>query len=332
MKNRGKFAILAIAILALTLSACGQKMQTNADKPLKKVQFALDWTPNTNHSGLFVAKEEGYFAEEGLDVSLTQTDMNFIEMVGTGSAELGIASQEQVMQARASSGKVPIKAVAAIIQHNTSGFASPADRNITSPKEFEGKTYSGWGTELELSFIRSLMEKVGGDFGKVKIINQSATNYFASMETEADFAWIYYGWDGVSAEVQNYPLNFILLQEVDPRIDFYSPVLIAGEKVLEEDPELVRAFLRAAKKGYEKAIADPDVAVQALLANAKELDPTLLEKSQLYLNEKYIDDAKSWGEMKPEVWANFGEWMQENELLDSEIPVEDAYTNEFLPN
>jgi ABC-type nitrate/sulfonate/bicarbonate transport system substrate-binding protein len=366
MQNKHKTAlIVALLLIAVTVfvSGCGtakvtssdQTVQTDsADKSispdgdktddtldamkedgdaasLKDVVIALDWFPNTNHSGLFLARDRGYFAEEKINVSLEQSDMNFIELVATGKAELGIASQEQVLQARASQAKVPVVAVAAIVQHNTSGFASPKDRGIVSPKDFAGKTYSGWGTDLEIGFIRTLMEREGADVSQVRIISQSAANFIASMETEADFAWIYYGWDGINADYSEYPINFILLQDVDPRLDFYSPVLITSEALIEKDPELIRACLLAAKKGYEDAIDDPDAAVKSLLKAAPDLPENLLKRSQEYLNNLYIADADSWGEMDPERWENFYTWMLENNTLENEIEVKSAYSLDFLP-
>lgn len=298
---------------------------------LKEVIFALDWVPNTNHTGLFLARDLGYYEEEGLDVRIEQSDMAFIEMVASGAAHLGIASQEQVLQARASFANVPVVSVAAVLQHNTSGFASPVEREIKSPKDFEGKTYSGWGTELEMAFISYLMEKEDADPDEVNVITQSATDYIASMETEADFAWIYWGWDGVNAELKDYPIDFILLQDIDPQLDFYSPTIIASEDLIEQDPELISAFLRATKKGYEKAIDDHALAVDTLLKEAPELDRELIIKSQEYLNTQYIADASTWGEMKPERWSDFSDWLASEGILESEIDVEEAYTLDFIP-
>ncbi len=295
------------------------------------ITVALDWTPNTNHSGLFVARDLGYFAEEGIEVDLQQSDMAFLEMVGSGAAQFGIAAQEQVLQARAASGKVPVVSIAALVQHNTSGFISKKSSNITRPKDFEGKTYSGWGTELELAFIKTVMEKDGGDFSKVTVINQGATDAKAALETQADFLWMYYGWDGIRLELENYPTDFQLLQDLDPQIDFYSPTIITNEQILQDDPELAKRFLRATEKGYQKAIQDPKAAVNALIKEAPELDPALLKASQEWLNPRYVDDAPRWGEMKPETWTNFANWMRSNNLLDSDINPEDAYSNDYLP-
>ncbi|HPX93682.1 MAG TPA: ABC transporter substrate-binding protein [Bacillota bacterium] len=295
-----------------------------------QITFALDWTPNTNHSGLFLARDRGFYAREGIAIEFRESDMDFIEMVAGGSAEFGMAAQEQVLQARASDAGIPIVALAAVIQRNTSGFASPLDRGIRSPGDFEGKRYSGWGTELELAFIRTLMEKEGADFNKVTIINQSAGNFMASMELEADFAWIYYGWDGINCELEDYPINFIPLQAIEADLDFYSPVIITSEKMIREKPDLIRRFLKATAQGYLEAMEDPQAAVDSLLEAAPGLNRDLLMASQLYLNPRYIDEAPYWGIMRSETWIRFASWMKERGLLEQAADAEQAFDCSFL--
>lgn len=336
MRKSIKWLVVLIALtLAFAFVAGCDKGGKNSDTPEKvekdKIVFALDWTPNTNHSGLFLAKDKGYYEAESIDVDFQESDMNFIEMVANGTATFGIAAQEQVLQARASNAKVPVVAIAAVLQHNTSGFASPEARGIKSPKDFEGKTYSGWGTELELAIMKTLMQKEGADFSQVKVINQSASNFIASMETEADFAWIYYGWDGVNCEASEYKINFILLQDIDARLDFYSPLIITNEKTIKENPDLIKRFLRATAKGYTLAIDEPEMAVESLLKVASELDKNLVLESQKYLNRRYISDAPRWGDMKGSVWTGFAEWMSEHHLLENEINIEEAFNTSFLP-
>ena len=312
-------------------SADDQDGEDKTSDELTQITFALDWLPNTNHSGLYLARDLGFYEEEGLEVDLVMSDMNFIEMVAVGSAELGIASQEQILQARASFAEVPVVAVAAIMQHNTSGFASPVDREIKSPADFAGKTYSGWGTDLELAFISHLMDADNASIEDVDIITMSATNFIQSMEIEADFAWIYWAWDGILSEYSDYPIDFILLQDIVPDLDFYSPNIIASEALIEENPDLISAFLRATKKGYEYAIDNPEEAVDALINEAPELEREFLLESQDYINTQYIADADIWGQMTDERWQTFYDWMLENDLLESELDLEEAYTLEFIP-
>src|SRR5690606_5117042 len=127
------------------------------DKSLTKVKVVLDWTPNTNHTGLYVARDKGFFAEQGLDVEIVQPgDAGADQMVAAGAAEFGVSYQESITMARTSG--VPLVSVAAVIQHNTSGFASPVGHHITRPRDFEGKRYGGWGAPVEEAVIDSLMK------------------------------------------------------------------------------------------------------------------------------------------------------------------------------
>ena len=329
--NKKSLAVLLLAVLVLGLFPQLAACEKGGEGDLDRVVFALDWTPNTNHAGLFLARDRGYFRDQGIEIELQETDMNFMEMVAGGSAAFGMAGQEQVLQARASQAALPVVAIAAVLQENTSGFASPVDRSIFNPQDFQGKIYSGWGTELELAIIRTLMEKSGADFDKVKIINQSAGNYIASMELEADFAWIYYGWDGIICEQEAYPIHFIPLRDIEPALDFYSPVIICNETVLRENPDLVKRFLAACERGYQEAIADPQAAVDSLLKAAPGLDEDLLLASLAYLNPLFIGEADYWGAMDPAIWEDFASWMDQQGLLDSSIQVEGAYETSYLP-
>lgn len=329
---------VAAAMLLFILSGCNaitpavsNSEVSNVSKAAPvKVTLVLDWIVNTNHTGIYVAEELGYFEEEGLDVEIVQApEMNFVEMVGMNSAQFGICGQEQLTQARVT-GNVPVVAIGTILQHNTSGFAAPADRNIQSPKDFEGKKYSGWGTPLEERFIETLMKKSGGDFSKVEMRMMGATDYFASMETEADFAWIYYGWDGIGAEVRDYPLDFILLQDVDPVLDFYSPLFISNEETISDHPELVQKFMNAVSHGYQYAVENPEVACDLLLKSTPGTNRTHALRSIEYLSHYFLDKNGRFGSMEQSIWEKFSAWMFDNKLIESPLNITESYTTGFL--
>ena len=130
--------------------------------------ICLDWTPNTNHTGMYVAQKLGYDEEQGLNVSIIEpADGVTPTLIATGKGDFGVSYQEDVTYGRASEDPLPVKAIAALIQHNTSGFASAADKNITGVKDFEGKVYAGWGSPSEEAIIRAVMEEAGADFSKL---------------------------------------------------------------------------------------------------------------------------------------------------------------------
>nr|WP_272893680.1 ABC transporter substrate-binding protein [Heyndrickxia oleronia] len=323
--------IIVSSLLLLTTACSNSNDSANSKKKgLKHVTVVLDWTPNTNHTGLYVAKEKGYFKDEGLDVDIIQPgEAGADQLVAAGKAQFGISAQESITEARIQG--VPIVSIAAIIQHNTSGFASPKEKNITSPKDFENKTYGGWGAPVEKAVLDSLMKKEHADVEKTKIINMGETDFFTAVKRDIDFAWIYYGWTGVEAELRGEKINMIYLTDYSNKLDYYTPVLTTNEKMIEKDPETIKHFLAAASKGYTYAIDHPDDAADLLIKAVPDLDPKLVKASQKWLSPKYQDDAARWGEQKQEIWENYASWMYDNHLLDKKLDSKKAFTNQYLP-
>ncbi len=323
--------ILAGALMLTTLSGCSKKEEKSANKG-EKVTVVLDWTPNTNHTGLYTALENGYYKDQGLDVEIVQPpEGGAASLVASGKADFGISYQEEVTYAKTSDDPLPIKAIAAVIQHNSSGFASPKDKNIKTPKDFEGKIYGGWGSESETAAIKAVMEKTGADFDKVTIADIGQDDFFTATTNSVDFAWIYEGWDVVQAKLKGFDLNFIPMNQFDKRLDYYTPVIISNETLLSDNPELAKKFMKATTEGYQFAIDNPEEAAKILVKHAPEIDEELAIESQKFLASKYKDDAPRWGEMKDEVWNNYTAFLKEYGLINKDLKPEDAYTNEFLP-
>ncbi len=336
-------ALLIISLMALAFTGCAPKKEatTEPEAPVaeapeteasQKITVILDWTPNTNHTGLYVAQDLGYYTEEGLEVEIIQpSEGGAADLVAAGQGQFGISYQEEITYARTAEVPLPIKAVATIIQHNTSGFASPKEAGIVSPKDFEGKQYGGWGSPMEIATLKALMASEGADFDKLEMVDVGALDFFAATQTDIDFTWIFYGWDGIAAEQKDYPINFIKLQDFDPALDYYTPVIMTSDQIIADDPALVEKFLRATEKGYLHAIESPESAVESLLKAAPEIDATLAVNSQKYLADQYVADAAQWGIMKESVWVDYAAWMHERDLLEKALNTEEAYTNEFLP-
>lgn len=336
MDKKRIFKILtSSALIGMLLMGCSAGTQTSEkkdSKSLTKVKVILDWTPNTNHTGLYVAKDKGYYKDEGLDVQIVQPSDGAVgNLIAAGKGDFGVSYQEDVTYARTSDNPLPIKAIAAIVQHNTSGFASPASKNIKSVKDFEGKTYGGWGSPSEKAVIQSVMQSQGADFNKLKIVDIGTQDFFAATKKDIDFAWIYEGWTGVEAKVKNIPLNFIELRKLNPDLDYYTPVLIANESTLKNKPDLVKKFMKATSKGYQYSMDNPKDAADILVKNAPEIDKKLALASQEYMKTKYKDDAPRWGEMKASVWNNYTKFLMSKKLIKKNMKAEDAFTNDFLP-
>lgn len=340
-RTKKKFLLLCLAIFVIagcsnsTTEPAKEPSNDTANataetKPLTKVKIVLDYTPNTNHTGLYVARDKGFFKEQGLDVEIVKPGEGGAEqMVAAGNAEFAVSYQENITLGRIQG--VPMVSLAAVIQHNTSGFASPIEKNIKTPKDFEGKTYGGWGSPNEEAMIQSLMESDNADPKKVSITSIGTGDYFTSTKNGIDFAWIFYAWTGIEAELRNEPLNMIYLNKYSDKLDYYTPVLATSEKMISEQPDTVRAFIAGAAKGYEFAIKNPEEAADVLIKAEPDLNADLVKASQKWLSPRYQDDAPRWGEQKREVWVNYAVWMRDHKLLEKDLDADKAFTNDFLP-
>ena len=298
-------------------------------RKLQKVTVLLDWFPNTNHTGIYVAKEKGYFASNGLDVSILQpAESGNNQVIATGKADFGVSYQEDVTLARAAG--IPIVSLAAVIQHNSSAFASLKESNITTVKDFEGKRYGGWGSPIEEAVIKSVMTEAGADYSKVKNITIGETDFFKTIGRDSDFQWIFYYWDGIEARLNGIKLNMIMLRDLNPALDYYTPVIVTNENNIKNKKDLVIRFMKAVKQGYEFSIKNPHDAATYLIRSVPELNQELVRESQLNLSSQYQSDAKSWGLQKESVWKNYAQWLVDHKLMKKMIDIKGAFTNEFI--
>lgn len=329
-------SLILATIMIFALTACTDDNNitnedlASANEELVDLTVVLDWTPNINHSGLYVAVSEGYFAEEGLTVKIIQPGDNYgLQLVAAGQAEFGISYQEEVTFARANQ-NIPVVSVAAIIQHNTSCFASPLANNIQTVADFSGKKYGGWGGEVEEALLTYLGESEGFS-DPVEIINTGSVDFFAATESSVDFSWIYYGVTGIEAELRDVELNTIYLKDIAPAFDYYTPVLVAEESWLADNDAIARSFMTAVSRGYQFAEENPEQAAKSLLAAAPELSDDLVIAGQVWMAGQYTADADFWGQQKEQVWQDFADWLYERNLLAEPFDGKAAYTNEYLP-
>ena len=307
-------AMLAVCLL-LGMTACGAKEESN----LEKITFGLDWTPNTNHTGLYVAMEKGWFREEGIEVEVVQPPADGAEvLVASGNAQFGVSFQDYIAPALVGEEPLPITAVAAVLQHNDSGIISRKGEGMDTPGGMEGKKYATWDLPVEKATIRSVVEADGGDFSKVQLIPSTVTDEVSALQSgSVDAIWIYYGWAGVACNVAGLETDYFAFADIDPAFDYYTPVIIGNNAYLEENPQAAKAFLRALSKGY---------AFAAELAGSSDL----VYASQEYLADKYTADAARWGEFDPARWSAFFTWLNENDLLEAPVDVNAGFTNDYL--
>lgn len=323
MKKISKILILCL-ILVLAVS-CGKS------KNNQKIKIVLDWVPNTNHTGLYVAKDLGYFKEEGLDVEIVQPpEGSTTALIGAGGAEFGISFQDTLAKSFAKESPVPVTAVAAILQHNTSGIISLKEKGIDSPKKLEGKKYATWEDNIEQAILKKLVTDDKGNFSKVKLIPYTITDVVTGLKTDVDAVWVYYAWDGIATERAGLQTNFLKIRDYGEELDYYSPVIIGNNDFLKKNPEIAKKVLKAIKKGYEYAMKNPEESAKILVKNSPELDINLVTASQKWISKEYQSDAKEWGIINGNRWNRFYEWLYKNKAVEREIPKNFGYSNEYL--
>ena len=330
MKKRVLSILIIAVVLMLGLAGCGSSAENTE---LEKVSFVLDWTPNTNHTGIYVAQEMGYFEEAGLEVEIVQPpEDSSVALVASGKADFSISFQDSLAAALTGEDAMPVTAVAAVIQHNTSGIISRAGEGMDRPKGMEGHSYATWNGAIELATLEEVVKADGGDFSKVELIPSTVTDEVTALKTDSvDSIWIFYGWAGVKTELEGLATDYFEFRDIDPVFDYYTPVIIAGNQFLEENPHTARAFMEAVSKGYQYAIENPAEAAEILCGAVPELDPELVKASQEYLADQYQADAEYWGQIDAERWNAFYKWVNDNDLVEGEVPLDTGFTNDYLP-
>ena len=321
-------ALLLSVLIIFGLSACGK---TEMDK----ITIVLDWTPNTNHTGIFVAQANGYFEEAGLNVEIVQPPEGGAEaLVASGKAQFGVSFQDSLAPAFIGEDAIPVTAVAAVIQHNTSGIISRKGEGMHTPKGLEGRKYATWDMDVEKETIREVMKADGGNFDLVELIPSTVTDEVSALKSgSVDAIWIFYGWAGVACETAGLETDYFEFADINPVFDYYTPVIIGNNAWLSENPETAKAFVKALSKGYTYATENPKDAADILMNAAPELkaNSELVYASQEYLAKEYISDASKWGEFDPERWSAFYNWLNEKNLLEENIDPDFGFTNEYLP-
>lgn len=335
MRKRILAALLAV-VLTGSMAGCGQKenegKEGGPEKELKKITFVLDWTPNTNHTGIYVAQEKGYFEDAGLEVEIVQPPEDGAEvLVASGKAQFGVSFQDSMVPAVTGADALPIEAVAAVLQHNTSGIISRKGEGMDRPKGMEGKKYATWNLDLEKATIKNVVEADGGDFSKVELIPSTVTDEVSALKSKSvDAIWIFYGWAGIATEVAGLETDYFAFKDINSAFDFYTPVIISNSEWLLDNSDTAKAFLSAAKKGYEFAIENPEEAGDILCEAAPELDKEMVQASQEYMKDQYKAEAEQWGYIDPARWNAFYNWVSENGLSEEKIPENTGFSNDYL--
>ncbi len=331
--------ILLLALAMLVLAGCGSAGgQSTAAQPEKtKITFVLDWTPNTNHTGVYVAQAKGFYEEAGLDVTIVQPpEDGATALVGAGKAQFGVTGQDTLAGALALDEPLPVTAVAALLQHNTSGLIARAGEGLDRPAGLEGRVYATWNSPVELAMIRYMMEADGADYDTVTLIPNNFTDEPGALAAnQVDALWVFYGWGAITADLRGFDYDFIYFKDYGQVMDYYTPIMTANTDFLAENPEAAKAFMAATAKGYEYAIENPEEAAQILIdgdnTGSLKGSEELVLASQKWMCDQYKAEVDRWGYIDPARWDAFYTWLTENDLCAKPLEPGTGFTNDFLP-
>ena len=310
-------------------------------RSLGTVRLALDWTPNTNHTGFYVAAANGWYKGSGVDLQILPYASTTPEALMTaGQAECGISFQDALTFAVAAG--APIVSVMAILQHTAQQIAVLASSDITRPKDLDGRIYAGFGYPNEEPTLRSVIKADGGT-GKFTTVTLDTAAYDALYSKHADFVITFAAWEGLEAGERGIALRtFDFGKYRFP--DFYQVVLACDSHWLAAKPDLARAFVAATVRGFEVAADDPDGAAAMLVAQnpgAFESNPDLPLASQRFLaSGGFLRDAdKVVGRQTLAEWQGYSGFLYKEGLLTgpngkplTAAPDYQAlFTNDFLP-
>lgn len=329
MKKR-IFAMLAAG--ALLLTGCGadnaarSAASLDEGKQLRELTVVLDWYPNALHAFLYEAEEKGYFAHEGLTVNIqSPAGVNdAMSMVAAGKADIGLYYQQDVIQARVEQ-NVPVKSVGAVVQAPLNIILSLKDKNITRPEDLAGKTIGYAGTELSEALVRSIMKSSGADASDVKMVDVGF-ELMAAMTTGNVDATIgcLVNHEVPQMEKEGFEVNYFFPDDFGVP-QYYEGIFLAGDKMIEEEPEVIAAFLRGCQKGFADFKAEPDAVLQVLLDNQDAsnfpLDPDVEKKSvETLLPLMETSDAPFLSQTE-KCWQENIDWMYDEGLISTKPAV-----------
>ena len=275
---------------------------------LSEVALALDWSLNTNHTGFVVAEALGFYKEVGLRLALLPyvDQPTAAKRVLAGDAYVGLGPQETVIAYAAS--PTPLLALAAVNAHNPSALAVLADGPILRPRDLDGTRYASYGARFEMHVVRQIVRADGGQGDVEERVLPKPTVPDALLTGHADSTWVFPAWEGAEAELRGRPLRYFLVRDYGVP-DLYTPVLFSSLRFTREEPERLRAFVRATARGFELAAAEPEQAAAVLVEAYPELNADLVRRSQPLASPAYCDAGEPWGIIDAEIWSGYGRYL-----------------------
>jgi putative hydroxymethylpyrimidine transport system substrate-binding protein len=331
MTRRALAALAALTLAALALSACGEKKDKIAPAGAKRsLSLMLDYLPNPDHVGLYMALASGEFAKAGLDVNVhvPSDPAAPLKLVQAGKVDLAISYEPELLLARDKGAK--LVSVAAIVQQPLTSLMT-LDKKVRSVRDLRGKRIGTAGIPYQSAYLTTILQHAGVPRSSVKETNVGFDLVPAMLSKKvAATLGAYWNVEAIQLARQHKPPHVIRMEQVGvPTYD--ELVLVARKDTLAERGDDVRAFVQALARGYAHAQADPVAATDALLKAAPDLDRGFaLASVRASLPAFRPPAGKPWGWQDPRQWDAYANWMYAQRLLGVKPNGSIAMTDEFL--
>lgn len=319
-----KFISRSIFMLIISILAVGIVSAQD------EVIMQLSWIYNSSTSSFFLAQDQGYYEDFNLDVNIRSVfdeegnRYDMIEEVVSGRAQFGFANQGLLLQARADG--IPIVAIAAFYQRNPVTFASLEDQDIQTPQDLIGKTVSVSNNAVIM--LHALFKVLDIDPSEVDIQERTDFSLDPFLDGEVDVTDMWVTNEIALLTAQGTNVNIIYPFEYG--IDMYANLIFTSEDMIENNPEVVAAFLEATLMGIDDTVDDPDLAVAALMPHGDDFVLDEITEGLYRAIPLLAPTGSASGMMDPEIWEIGYEILQDEGLLEGDVDLESAYTMEFL--
>lgn len=302
---------------------------------MRTLKLALDWTPNVNHIGFFIARELGFYADQGIQLSLLNPkDDNYALTPGKklelGMADFAIAPFETVISLNNKTNPVQAVAIYAILQEDLSCIAALQSSAISSPKYLDGRIYASYKARYEDHIVREMIKNDGGE-GKLNIIYPEKLGIWNTLLSgEADATWIFDNWEGIEAETKGLELQKFNLAAFNIPYG-YSPVVLAEKEDVVEHKELYAAFIQSTRKGFLYARSNQQHAAEILKSHVSEYDFNNIDlQKSIAFTAPFFGEESNAGFMSPERVQAFVQWLVDHGLEQEKILRQSLFTNELF--
>ena len=316
---------MTLLVMAIFIKGCSQENQDT------NITLALDWFPNANHIGLYIAEDKGYFKDEGLNVEIrTPSDPSAIlQTVASGTDDFGINYQPDLLIARDAG--IPVISILGMVQHPLNSVMALHSSGYTSLSDLKNKKIGYPGIPWNEDALNTMLKSDGlSGIDDIELVNVSWELGTSLMSEKVDAViGAYFTHESISLENQGYPVDIFRMEDWGVP-DYYELILVTSEMYLKNNPKIVEGFTRAVTKGYRDAIQDPQLGVDVLKKYSPDIDESIDRPGADLLQKLWIDSNGDFGKQTYNKWNNFGNWMKSNDIISKDLDIDDAYTDVYF--